>query len=297
MSALVTFAPAKLNLFLAITGRRSDGFHDLLSVAAPLDLGDTLTASPASDWSLSCSDPTVPADGSNLVLRAAIAFAGVVEAQGQRVPRLAFRLEKVTPAGAGLGGGSSDAVAALRLLNAASGSPLDAGALTALAAQLGSDCPLFLQDGPVVMRGRGERIERLAAEPSARLRGLRVLVFKPGFGISTPWAYARIAAGAPDSYLPAPAAEARLAAWCARRGASAGDLLYNNLEPVAARKFLALPALLARLGTEFGLPVRMSGSGSACFALLPPGFELEPVRHAIRSAWGDSAFIIETAFA
>jgi 4-diphosphocytidyl-2-C-methyl-D-erythritol kinase len=290
---LVTFAPAKLNLFLAITGRRGDGFHELVSVAAPLDMGDTLTATPAADWSLSCSDPTVPADGTNLVLRAATAFAAAVEARGQPVPRFAFRLEKVTPAGAGLGGGSSDAVATLRLLNAASGAPLDAAALASLAAQLGSDCPLFLLDGPVVMRGRGERIERLAEEPATRLRGQRVLVFKPGFGISTAWAYGRLAAGAPGSYLPAAEAEARLAAWCARRGASPAELLFNNMEPVAARKFLALPALLERLQSEFGLAVRMSGSGSACFALLAADTPLAAVTARIRSVWGDSAFVRE----
>lgn len=297
VSALVTFAPAKLNLFLAITGRRSDGFHELVSVVTQLDLRDTLTATPAAEWSLACSDPTVPADGTNLVLKAALAFAATVEAGGGNVPRFAFHLEKISPSGAGLGGGSSDAVATLRLLNAASGSPLDAAGLAKLAAQLGSDCPLFLHDGPVVMRGRGELIEPLAAEPAARLRGRRVLVFKPGFGVPTAWAYAQLAARAPGSYLPAVEAEARLAAWCARSGASPAELLYNNMEPAAGAKFLAIPALLERLQAEFGLAVRMSGSGSACFALLPEGAPVTAIVERIRSSWGLSAFVREARLA
>lgn len=297
MSALVTFAPAKLNLFLAITGRRSDGFHELVSVVSQLDLGDTLTATPAAEWSLVCSDPTVPVDGTNLVLRAAGAFAAAVEAGGRAVPRFAFRLDKTTPAGAGLGGGSSDAVATLRLLNAATGSPLDHAGLAGLAARLGSDCPLFLHEGPVVMRGRGERIEPLAAEPASRLRGRRVLVFKPGFGVPTAWAYGQLAARAPGSYLPAAEAEARLATWCARAGASPAELLYNNMEPAAGAKFLAIPALLERLQREFGLAVRMSGSGSACFALLPDAGPVAAIVERIRSSWGPSAFVREARLA
>jgi 4-diphosphocytidyl-2-C-methyl-D-erythritol kinase len=290
---LVTFAPAKLNLFLAITGRRSDGFHELVSLVAPIDLLDTLTATPAAEWSLACSDPAVPADATNLVLRAAEAFAAAMAARGQVVPRFAFRLEKVIPSGAGLGGGSSDAVATLRLLNTAVAAPLEAAGLADLAAQLGSDCPLFLADGPVVMRGRGERIERLAGEPAARLRGRRVLVFKPDFGIPTAWAYGRLAARAPDSYLPAAEAEVRLAAWQARTGASPSELLFNNMELAAGEKFLALPTLLERLEAEFGLAVRMSGSGSACFALLPEALPVAAVVARIHSAWGPTAFVRE----
>jgi 4-diphosphocytidyl-2-C-methyl-D-erythritol kinase len=226
-----------------------------------------------------------------------VAFAAAVEARGGKVPRFAFHLEKVTPSGAGLGGGSSDAVATLRLLNGAASSPLDLAAVTALAAQLGSDCPLFLHDGPVVMRGRGEHITPLAAEPAARLRGCRVLVFKPAFAVPTAWAYGQLAARAPGSYLPVDKAEARLAAWCAHAGASPAELLFNTMELAAGAKFLAIPALLERLHGEFGLAVRMSGSGSACFALLPEGAPVAAIVDRIRSSWGPSAFIREARLA
>lgn len=287
MPPLSVFAPAKLNLFLAVTGRRADGFHELVSVVAQLDFGDTLRAEPAAEFSLATDAPEVPADETNLVLKAARAFAAASGWRGGA----RFFLEKRTPAGAGLGGGSSDAVAALRALNQLSGAQFPTARLAELAAQLGSDCPLFLHDGPVVMRGRGERIEALPAAAAARLRGRRVLVFKPGFGIATPWAYARLAAAAPASYLPAAEAEARLAAWLGDAGAPAEALLFNSLEPPAFAKFVALPVLLEQLRAEFGLAPRMSGSGSACFAFLPEGAPGPAIARAIRTAWGESAFV------
>ena len=172
------FSPAKINLFLAITGRRDDGYHDLVSVAAPLDFGDLLTAeigvsAPESGdrmaqcesgaqgagvpFRLECDNPEVPRDGANLVLKAAGAFAA---ATGWKEP-VVFRLTKRIPIGAGLGGGSSNAAAALRALNQLSGADLGRAELGELAARAGSDCPLFLEGGPVIMRGRGERIEAL----------------------------------------------------------------------------------------------------------------------------------------
>ena len=161
-----------------------------------------------------------------------------------------------------------------------------------LAAGLGSDCALFLAGGPVVMRGRGERIETLPPAAAARLRGQRVLLCKPGFAVSTPWAYGRMVARGTD-YLPAPEAEARLTAWLAGP-APAAALLFNNLEPAVFAKHLALPALLARLRADFGVAAGMSGSGSACFALLDEGQDATPVVAAVRAAWGPPAFVTET---
>ncbi len=287
------FAPAKLNLFLAVTGRRADGFHDLVSVAVPLEFGDTLRMNAAEDFTLECDDPAVPSDETNLILKAARAFVAATGWKGGA----SFALTKRVPAGAGLGGGSSDAVAALRLLNARTGGLLGPEALSEVAATLGSDCPLFLADGPVVMRGRGERVEALPATVGARLRGRRALIFKPGFGVSTPWAFGRMAAGAPRSYLPGAEAEARLAAWIADERSPAEELLFNNMEAVAFGKFVALPALLQELRAEFGLTARMSGSGSACFALLGDDSPVAAIAKTVRGAWGASSFVVETRIA
>ena len=301
------FSPAKLNLFLAITGRRADGFHDLVSVVAPVKFGDNLRVERVEGaktdaevnagsgvgvsgcFSLECDDPAVPCDETNLILKAAKAF---VEATGEKLSAR-FVLGKRIPMGAGLGGGSSNAVAALLALNQLVANPLSRERLLDLAIKLGSDCPLFLHGKPLVMRGRGERIEALEAQNGTRLSGRRALVFKPSFSIATAWAFGRMAVGAPMSYLAADEAEARLACW--RAGdESAEKLLFNNMEQIAFAKYVALPVLLERLRGEFGLAVAMSGSGSACFALLRDGTAVQAVVERIREAWGRHTFIVDT---
>jgi 4-diphosphocytidyl-2-C-methyl-D-erythritol kinase len=292
VSPISIFAPAKLNLFLAITGRRSDGFHELVSVVAQLAFGDTLRVDAAENFSLEATDPELVVDRSNLVLRAADAFAAAAQWTGAA----AFRLEKQIPVGAGLGGGSSDAVAALRALNQLVPGPhkLSTPTLATVASKLGSDCPLFLHEGPVVMRGRGERIEPLPSVVAARLRGRRVLLFKPGFGVSTAWAYGQLSAGAPATYVSPEEAESRLAAWIGDSGATAESLAWNTLEPPVMAKFMALPALIMELERRFGLKARMSGSGSACFAFLADDTDAALIIAAIHECWGQSAFVLET---
>ena len=285
------FCPAKLNLYLAVTGRRADGFHDLVSVVVPVDFGDTLHVAPATDFSLTCDDPAVPVDGTNLVLKAAQAFRAASGWTGGA----RFALTKRIPLGAGLGGGSSDAATALQVLNRLAGSPLGPVALGQVAAEVGSDCALFLAGGPVVMRGRGERVEALPAAVAARWRGRRVLIFKPAFGIATPWAYARLAAAAPAGYRAAALAEAQVAELAG--GAGWEGRMFNSLERPAFEKFVALPVLLGQLRTRFGLVPRMSGSGSACFALLPDGAPVAEITAAVQAAWGATALVVEAKLA
>jgi 4-diphosphocytidyl-2-C-methyl-D-erythritol kinase len=294
LSTLSVAAPAKINLFLAITGRRTDGFHDLLSVAAQLTWGDMLEVDEAAEgFTVSCDNPGVPVDESNLVLRAARAFALATGWTGGA----RFVIRKKIPLGAGLGGASSDATAALQALNTLAGGPLDAPAMAAVASSVGSDCALFLSRVPVVMRGRGERVEPLGREPYSRIRGVRVLVFKPAFSIPTPWAYSRLVAEAPRGYVRPNAAESRLLDWTGRAGAPTGELLFNSMERAAFPKYPALPTMIELLRGRFGIPARMSGSGSACFALLHEAMEVAQIESAIRDAWGPSAFVVESRIA
>ncbi len=295
MDPVTIFSPAKINLSLAITGRRADGFHELVSVVCQLGFGDMLRAERGPDGTgatLVCDAPGVPLDGTNLILKAAAKFA---EATGWR-GGASFALEKRIPIGAGLGGGSSNAVAALRALERLSGIALDPARRLELAAALGSDCPLFWHDAPVAMRGRGERIEVLPGGAAARLRGRRVLVFKPDFGVATAWAYQALAAR-PDWYADAPAEEARLAAWLADAGAPAETLLANTLEAPVFAKWIALPAMLAWLRERHGVTARMSGSGSACFALLAADANEAELIATIREGWGANAFVQATTLA
>jgi 4-diphosphocytidyl-2-C-methyl-D-erythritol kinase len=303
---VTVFSPAKINLFLAVTGQRADGYHDLVSVAAPLDFGDELAAEsrpqardPGPKFTLECDQPEVPLDGSNLILMAAEAFAAAT-AWKQKVH---FKLTKRIPLGAGLGGGSSNAVAALRAMNQLAGGLLPEAKLAGVAAALGSDCALFLAGAPVIMRGRGERVEQMPAVVAKRLRGRRVLLLKPGFGISTSWAYGRMAACAgvvaADAavYLPAELAEQKLARWILGE-APAEELLFNNMEGVAFDKFVALPVLLGKLRAKFGVTARMSGSGSACFVLpgelaMGPADIVTQMKHLIGECWGAAAFVQE----
>ncbi|MDR2981940.1 MAG: 4-(cytidine 5'-diphospho)-2-C-methyl-D-erythritol kinase [Puniceicoccales bacterium] len=292
--SFVAFAPAKINLLLAITGVRADGFHSLVSLVAPIGLGDTLTltvdkAGSSGVDTLVCDFPGVPTDGTNLVLKAVAAFREKYLA----LPAVHFVLEKRVPHGAGLGGGSSDAASALTLLNEATGKPLNHTTLVELAARLGSDCPLFLDGKPVIMRGRGEQVEQLKPAEIEALQGRRLLLFKPAFGVSTAEAYGAMKAAKGAYYIPEADAEAMLAAW--RKAPEGAPLpLFNNMERPVFEKHLALPALLNQLREEFGLEPRMSGSGSACFAFLPEGMAAEPVIVAIKQAWGESAFVCET---
>jgi 4-diphosphocytidyl-2-C-methyl-D-erythritol kinase len=290
VGSVTLLSPAKINLFLAITGRRPDGFHELVSLAAPLDFGDELevgeksaAVGAADRFTLECDNPAVPRDGSNLILQAAEAYAAATGWKGGAH----FKLTKRIPIGAGLGGGSSNAVAALRALNRLAGGRLSENELAGMAAKLGSDCALFLSGGPVIMRGRGDIVETVPEAAARRLRGREVLLFKPSFGVSTAWAYARMAARGSD-YLPAGQAGDRLARWLAG-SAPAGELLFNNMEPAAGEKYPALPLLLERLQAR-GVAARMSGSGSACFALLDAAPAAEDIAPLIRAAWGTVIF-------
>ncbi|MEY4033803.1 MAG: hypothetical protein RL492_997 [Verrucomicrobiota bacterium] len=280
-------APAKLNLSLAVTGRRADGFHELISLVASLELADTLEFTLGGEWKLTCDDPSLPTDGTNLVLKA-------VEAYRRHRPDVAsghFHLRKRVPSGAGLGGGSSDAAAALRLLDRTVAQPMGLAALEPIAAEVGSDCPYFVRGQPAVMRGRGERLELIPASARTALAGRRVLVAKPPFGVPTPEAYGLLVKS--QAYADAATAEAALAAWLAQpvRDPSA---MGNTLADPVFSKYLALPAAVEALAQSHGVVFRMTGSGSACFAFYTDGAESEPIRQALVRYWGPGTWFCDT---
>jgi 4-diphosphocytidyl-2-C-methyl-D-erythritol kinase len=184
---LMVQAPAKLNRFLAVLGRRADGFHELELVSTVLDgmadLTDTLEGEPAAAFSLAITGPTgggLAADESNLVIQA----WRLLEEAARRPLPAALRLEKRIPHGAGLGGGSSDAAAALRLGNRLFELGLSDDALLHRAARLGSDVPLFLLGGTVLGLGRGERVFPLRPVPLEP-----ILLVHPGLHVGTPSVY------------------------------------------------------------------------------------------------------------
>lgn len=291
MEMIEEFCPAKVNLFLAVTGRREDGFHELVSLMAPLELGERLRLAlkPGEGIELRCSDPRLPTDEDNLVWRAVEAFRARHPFSG----KVCIEIEKSIPAGAGLGGGSSDAAGTLRGLNRMLGSPLDLDAMLVLAASIGSDCPFFLTKRAAVVRGRGECLDPLPDVSWNRLRGVSLLLMKPSFPVSTAWAYSALAAR-PEEYVSATAAEERLEAWLGDERRPVEDLLFNNLEAPVFRKYIPLAALKRLVQRETGLPVLMSGSGSTLFSVLNQTMAGRAVDGLARDAFGDSGWVVET---
>ncbi len=257
MHERVLHAPAKINLTLRVGPRRRDGFHEIESLIAPIDLCDTLRLRPRADASLrlSCDDLGLPTDERNLALQAALLLR-----QHVARPELGaeITLSKRIPAGAGLGGGSSDAAATLRGLAELWQLGIDRDALLTLAARLGSDVPLFLFDAPVIARGRGEQVEPVRGLPPAW-----VLLIVPSQRCPTAQVYAAFDA------LPAPPARPSAESVLAGAADVQGLLerCFNDLEPAAMRVCPPLSELHARLEARLNRPVRLSGSGSAFYTL------------------------------
>ena len=284
---LTEVAHAKLNLSLRVTGRRPDGFHELVSLVASVDLADRLSFVPGGPWKLITDDPALPCDETNLVIKAAHALQ-------RRCPALssgAFALEKKIPSGAGLGGGSSDAAATLRLLNRTLLQPLTIEALCEVAAEIGSDCPYFISGGVALMRGRGEKVERVSASVTQALAGRRVVIVKPPFGVPTPEAY-RLLANT-HSYTESIKAEARLQAWLQQPAGNPAEM-GNDLQSPVFGKYMALPVALAEVTQATGVVFRMTGSGSACFAFCPEAKDISPITAALRRCWGPGLWVSDS---
>lgn len=264
--ALVESAPAKVNLTLRVLGRRSDGYHELESLVAFADVADTVSLAPGDELALTVVGPNAAlagADADNLVLKAAHALASRMT--GLRLG--AFRLDKNLPVAAGLGGGSADAAAALRLLARANGMARDDVRLYEAARATGADVAVCLDPRPRVMRGIGEVLSEPFELPPlpAVLANARVAletkaVFAGWQPAAAPWvpfaASAAAMSGNRDQFLQSLAAQAN-------------DLEHAaiSLAPVVAELLLVLRALPGcRLA-------RMSGSGSTCFALFSSAAE------------------------
>jgi len=285
LTPVVRLAPAKLNLTLAVLGSRPDGYHELHSVMVPLALADRLSVAPAAsaDDSLRVDGLDAgPLDG-NLVLRAIAATRAAVGRAAEPFP-LAARLEKRIPVAAGLGGGSSDAAAAIDASLEAwgllvPGVPPDAevGALRSrVAAGIGSDVPFFLAGGAALIGGRGEQVT-----PLAPIHGTPpgVLLVTPAVPASTPAVYAAFDGGGPAA--PADPRSTRLAsehlATELRAGLSAASLIAragvlasaNDLAPAAASVVPGLADLRRALIRLLRCPVGFSGSGPTLWVIYP----------------------------
>jgi 4-diphosphocytidyl-2-C-methyl-D-erythritol kinase len=263
-------SPSKINLYLHIVGKRPDGYHELETLMAPISLCDEMiVAVEGAGIQLTCSDPGLPVDAGNLAYKAADLF---LKTYGlERGVRL--HLDKKTPVGAGLGGGSGNAAAVLLALRELLKPEVSDAELAGLAAQIGSDVAFFIYRKPAICRGRGEQIEPVTLE--GRWEGMLV---HPGFGVSTPWAY--------KTY----AAEPRQGTAGKTRN---GVTLRNDLEPPVFGKYVWLPEAKQWFQRQPEVwDALMSGSGSSVFALVNEGAPVEDLRGRFHAEFGGDIFSV-----
>lgn len=276
----VQFAPAKINLALHVTGRRADGYHLIDSLMVFAGIGDEIAAVPAPADSLAVTGPFgagLEPGANNLVSRAVAAFR---ERWPDHVPHgLALTLAKNLPVAAGLGGGSADAAAALRLMRALGDEEaVPLAELVALATGLGADVPACLLSVPLVARGIGEIMRPLPAFPPAH-----VVLVNPLVPVSTAEVFARLARrdneGLPDIAGPegAPMTHiAELGLWLAETR--------NDLEPPAVALVPGIGEIIARLAMAPGcILARMSGSGATVFGLFGASSQAHQAAHELRA--------------
>ena len=257
--AVRAFAPAKVNLYLHVIGRRASGYHLLDSLIAFADIGDTITAAPADALALTVDGPEVAGiaglGDDNLVFRA----ARLLKERGRIEAGAALHLEKRLPAAGGIGGGSSDAAAVLRALSYLWDRQLDNEALAALALELGADMPACLAARPVWVGGIGEELQ-----PAPFLPAAGIVLANPRRPLLTADVFRRWAGpfSSAARFEPVPADAARLVAALNSR--------HNDLTEAAVALAPEIGAVLDRLAELPGaLLARMSGSGATCFALFP----------------------------
>ncbi|MDR0362751.1 MAG: 4-(cytidine 5'-diphospho)-2-C-methyl-D-erythritol kinase [Planctomycetota bacterium] len=282
---------AKLNLFLEVPRKRGDGYHDVETLMREIGLADRLACRPRDDdaITLETSHPGLARDADNTVLRAARLLRDECGARGG----LHFRLKKTIPLGGGLGGGSSNGAAALRLADQAFGTGLSDSDLASLAARLGSDMPFFVRGGLALAEGRGERLTALDPPPAS----FPLTLFLSAIHSDTARAYAGLR-------LPGPG-NARTHRECLE-ALGAGDMAaldqaaFNRFEETVFPAFPELDRLRDALEAVTGRRIHLAGSGAALWSVgradaVRPAIDANPALQSLRKSIG--LRVVETCFA
>jgi 4-diphosphocytidyl-2-C-methyl-D-erythritol kinase len=286
--ARTVLAHAKINVGLAVLAREAGGFHQIETIFCRLELADEIEIAPGGvglrvNVAAPPEDPGPPPDlgphDANLARRAAVAF----HAATGRARDVAIRLVKRIPAGGGLGGGSSDAAAVLAELNRIEGDPLPPDGLLRLGAGLGSDVPFFLAGAPLARAwGRGTRLLPLPALPSAP-----VLLALPPVSVSTPEAYAALAATRSDDHACPPAVlPAAIRAWEDLAGA------VNDFETVIFQRLPDLARIRAAIADSGAVIARMTGTGSTIFGIFEDAAAAARAREIMQAEFPDTTVIV-----
>ena len=251
-------APAKINLFLQVTGKRPDGYHDLFTLMCPIRLADSVRLEPTSSGiRVACSHPDVPTDDSNLAHQAAEVFIRHHTRQGGRASQgVDIALTKRIPVGAGLGGGSSDAAAVLAGMNELSGYPFRREELMEMGREIGADVPFFVFGQPALATGTGDRLV-----PYRKLEPYSVLLIYPGISVSTAEVYKNLDLGLTNC-------EKKLKDFDLKdRPFDAAFHSCNDLETVTFSRYPQVKAAKTAISGCGACGTLMSGSGSAVFGL------------------------------
>ena len=258
---MTEYAYAKLNLSLDVTGRREDGYHDMLMVMQTISVSDRidLELTPEPGIQASCNFHYVPTDSRNLAVRAAEVYLQAVGAAQQAEKGVSIRMEKHIPVGAGMAGGSADAAAVLRGMNRLFGSPLNRRELEELACRVGSDVAFCVAGGTQLAKGRGEVLEDLPPLPPCR-----IVVCKPGFSISTPELFRKLDS---VSLRRHPDTAGMLAALNDADLREIGIRMYNVFEDVPDRRMRQAGEIKSVLLDHGALGAMMTGTGSAVFGV------------------------------
>lgn len=252
---MISFPNAKINLGLHITSKRKDGYHEIETCLVPIPLFDALEMIVDKKPTWSSSGLSIPGDPKdNLILKA----EKLIKKDFQGLPNLSIHLHKNIPMGAGLGGGSADGAFALKLMNNLFDLHLDDFFLEEYAAELGSDCPFFVENTPKIARGRGEILEPI----DLSLKGSYLVLINPGIHVGTKEAYAGVTPGPPKVKLEEVLADR--SRWKAE--------LVNDFESSIFKNHPEIAEIKEKMYSAGAYYAAMSGSGSSVFGL----FDYQP---------------------
>lgn len=272
-------SPAKINLFLHITGKRPDGYHNLVTVMCCVSLYDTIfLTTHVKKTSVSCSNPKVPEDEKNIAFKAADLFFNRLNInEGVKI-----RINKEIPVAAGLGGGSSNAAAVFLGLNRCYGSPFSLDDLMAMGISIGTDVPFFLLGKPAVAKGVGEKLEVLNELPS-----YKVLLVYPGFAVSTAEVYKKFDFGLTKC-------KKKLKQSLLKNSIFDGSFdLCNDLESVVMPRYPDILAAKKALLNHGALGALMSGSGSTVFGIFSDHDQADTANRVLSENSGWDLFLTD----
>ncbi|MDR1458020.1 MAG: 4-(cytidine 5'-diphospho)-2-C-methyl-D-erythritol kinase [Puniceicoccales bacterium] len=279
-------SPAKINLFLAITGKRVDGFHELCSLFSRINLQDKILlemdlAGPNNCSILSTGVYKIPLDKTNTMARAVDMVRRIVGFNGS----VNIRIHKEIPPCSGLGGGSSNGANVFLSLLKILGHQIAMAELPGYLAKIGSDCPFFLKETPQLVSGRGDILKDLEARHVDGIRRIKFMIFKPNFDISTAWAYGQIV----NNYTPKLLVRELLIKFLQNLEQGNAVSIYNDFNSLVFDHYPELKKLRKMLADR-GFNMALTGSGSACLVNFNHGSDYRLISSLVKAQLGQDIF-------